>query len=230
MWRSTHLRKCADGPILAHSEPRPRSTPTHDRHAQFGQFKQFQAEPDVPGRGGSGDGKVQDDGSFELKGLFGPRVFRVLGAPNWRLKEVRIGGRDSTDQPVDFKDTEELTGIQIVLTNRLNLVTGTVQDERGVPTKDAIVIVFAENAARWRYPSRFVALGRPSPESGQFRVSALPAGTYLAVAVPLSPTLDHQDAETLERLRRHGTRVVLDEGGTQNLTLKITKEPVGGDR
>ncbi len=78
-------------------------------------------------------------------------------------------------------------------------MTGTVKDAAGQAAKSGVVIVFADDAARWRYPSRFVKIGLVQP-NGTVQIPALPAGDYLIVGIDSMP--QNWDApESLERLR-----------------------------
>ena len=47
--------------------------------------------------------RIRADGSFDIAGLNGPRVFR-LGeeTSDWTLKAVRLNGREVTDAPLPF--------------------------------------------------------------------------------------------------------------------------------
>jgi len=168
---------------------------------------------------------AQPDGSFDLTGLFGQFLVRAYApSPAWRLKSVRLDGRDITDVPLDFRGTMEVKDVEVVLTNRLCTLTAAVQDDRGAPVSDAIVIVFADDAERWGYPSRFVAVARQPGGTDPYKITTLPPGRYLAAAIPFDPQGDPMDPALLERLRPDAERVTLTEGETVTLTLK--KKPL----
>jgi hypothetical protein len=60
-------------------------------------------DSDGPALGGGG-ASPKEDGSFELKGLSGPRLIRVANAPpGWTLKSVKLNGTDITDVGTEFK-------------------------------------------------------------------------------------------------------------------------------
>jgi hypothetical protein len=84
------------------------------------------------------------------------------------------------------------------------------------------VLVFAEDAARWKYPSRFLATARPD-QQGRFRTANLPPGRYLAVALEYLEEGQSEDPDYLEALRPLATRFTLGEGETKTLELKVTK-------
>src|SRR5207247_913408 len=96
-------------------------------------------------------GQVRDDWTFEMQGLSGPRLFR-LGLPKgWALKAVRANDIDITDTPAPLGTKDQsLTDLEIVVTNRVTDVTGTVTDARGQPVADYTAIVFSVDAQRWR--------------------------------------------------------------------------------
>jgi protocatechuate 3,4-dioxygenase beta subunit len=179
-------------------------------------------EPDSPGpMVGNTSGVAQPDGSFDLAGLFGQFLVRAYGPSGaWRLKTVRVDGRDVTDVPLDLRGNVEVKDVELVLTNRLSTLTVTVQDERGAPVSDAMVIVFADDAERWRYPSRFVAVARPTGSTDPSKITTLPPGRYLAAAIAFDPQGDSMDPALLERLRPDAEPVTLTDGETVTLTLK----------
>ena len=99
--------------------------------------------------------RVDDDWSFEIPGLWGERLVRTSGLPEgWALKTVRLGGRDVTDEPVDFARVDPSLELEVVVTNQVGEVTGVVSDDGGAVV-DYTVVVFSDDPARWRYPSRF---------------------------------------------------------------------------
>ena len=52
---------------------------------------------------GRGIGHVNDDWSFEIRGMAGPQLVRLAGLPQgWRLRTVALAGRDITDTPIVF--------------------------------------------------------------------------------------------------------------------------------
>ena len=179
-------------------------------------------EPDSPGpMMGNTNAMVQPDGSFDLSGLFGQFLVRGYGPSNtWRLKTVRLDGRDVTDVPLDLRGNMEVKDVEVVLTNRVSTLTVAVQDDRGAPVSDAMVIVFADDAERWRYPSRFVTVARPTAAADPYKITTLPPGRYLAAAIPFDPQADPLDPALLERLRPDAERVTLTDGETVTLTLK----------
>ena len=163
---------------------------------------------------------VRDDGSFELRGLAGSELLRPVGLPQgWTLKAVEYNGADITDAPIEFKSTEEASGVRVILSNLTTQVSGSVSDERGQPVKDYTAIIFAADSAKWTFASRFIATGRPD-QDGRYVVKDLPAGTYLAIAVDYVQQGEWTDPAFLDRVKSRATEFKLAAGEQKSLDLK----------
>jgi hypothetical protein len=169
-----------------------------------------------------GAGSVKEAGTFALDGLIGTRLLRAGNLPKgWSLKRVTFNGQDVTDQGIDFKPGEDVSGIEIELTNRSTTINGTVTDDRGQPQKDYTVVIFSEDESKWTLPmNRWMTSARPDQE-GRFRFNALPPGTYYAAAMEYVPTGEWQDPAWLSRAAKRATRVTLEEGAAKSLDLKL---------
>ena len=184
------------------------------------------ADPDGAPVPGIGNATVKDNGTFEIAGLVGVRVLRPLALPKgWQMKSVQVNGADVTDTGIEFKPGEDVTGIEIELTQKTTAIAGSVTDARGQSLKDYTVVVFAEDQQKWTLPmNRWTASARPD-QDGQFKFTNLPAGTYYAIAVDYVAAGEWNDPEWLDHARARATRFTLDEGASKSLELKLV-----GDR
>jgi hypothetical protein len=164
--------------------------------------------------------KVNRDGTFQIANLFGTRVLRVSKAPRgWSVKAMTVNGRSIADVPVDFDGGRELTGVQIVLTNRAAQLAGSVIDSDRKAVRDYSVVVFPSDPFGLQYPSRVVQWVRPD-HTGRFTVDGLRAGSYLAVALDEVDDSEWTNADYLERLRPHATSVTLADGERKTISLE----------
>jgi hypothetical protein len=171
-----------------------------------------------------GSGRVNNDGTFELRGLAGPQLIRAGGVPTgWTVKSVSLEGADITDAPFDFKPGSNLTEIVVTLTDRVTEIAGAVSDSRGQPVADYVLVVFPEDAKLWGAPSRYVATSRPN-QNGTFSIKGLPPARYLAAAVPSLENGMQNDVAVLGRLRSRAESFSLAEGQTLTLNLEMTPQ------
>ena len=175
----------------------------------------------LAGRASQSD--VAANGSFALSSLAGAVTFRVEGLPQeWAVKSIDVGGTDVTDGAVEFKGTEQVTGARITLTDKITELNGSATSG-GSAAKDYSVIVFADDAARWVFPTRYVRSVRGN-QQGNFSVRGLPPGTsYLAVAVSHLEEGEAQDPEFLRQLRDRASSVSLREGETKTVELRLVE-------
>jgi hypothetical protein len=170
---------------------------------------------------------VQDDLTFEMKLAPGRVALRAnvpaaQGATSsgWQVKAVRVNGTDVTDEGIDV-GAQGVRGVEIVLTNRSQQISGTVADGRGGAVKDYVVVVFALEAARRIAPfNRYFALGRPG-DDGRFTIGSLPEGRYFGIALDRTGSLQLQDPDVLESLSRQATPFSLGAGDTSTLDLRL---------
>jgi hypothetical protein len=180
------------------------------------------AEPDqaAPG-GGGGNARVNADWSFELNGLFDPRLFRAMAPQGWSLKSVTLNGQDITDTPIEMPPGQTIAGVQIALSNQSTDVSGRVTDARGAAVTDVSIVVFPADQSRWTYLSRFVRAARPDQE-GRYQIQGLPGyDRYLAVAVQGLEDGQAGDPEFLATIRDLGTSFSLNDGETRALDLRF---------
>ena len=170
-----------------------------------------------------GSASLTADSTFELKGMMGPRLFRVNGLPpGWVLKSVTVNGTDVTDEGLDIKATEPVTGMEIVVTQKSTDVNGAVTGADSKPASDYTLVIFSEDEDKWKAPmTRHVTGVRPNQE-GRFQVKNMPPGNYYAIAVDYIAQGDWNDPEVLERLKARATRFRLDEGAVKTLDLRLT--------
>ena len=170
-----------------------------------------------------GSASITPEGTFEIKGMLGPRLFRVNGLPQgWILKSVTHNGTDVTDSGVDVKANEPVSGIEITVTNKLTEITGAVMGSDSKPSTDYTLVVFSQDADKWRVPmTRHISGTRPN-QDGRFLVKNMPAGDYYAVALEYIASGDWNDPEVLERLKSKATKFRLDEGAVKTLDLKLS--------
>lgn len=196
------------------------------RPQSFGMFRvvaQPAGEQDGPqlfGPGGSA--VVKDDGTFSITGVLGQRTIRLAGLPpGYALKAVEHHGVDVTDTGIEFRSGEPVDGIDVVLTTRVTEVSGGVTAPGGSPAADYTVVVFPQDAQKWRSaPNRWIFGVRPG-QDGRFRVSALPPGSYYAVAMDYIAQGDWFDPDLLERLRNGAEAFTLGDGETKGLALTL---------
>ncbi len=170
-------------------------------------------------------GQVRDDWTFEMQGLSGPRLFR-LGVPKgWALKAVRASDIDVTDTPMPLGTKDQsVNDLEIVVTNRVTDVTGSVTDARGQPVDDYTAIVFSVDAQRWHRFSRYIAFAR-APQDGTFHVRGLAPGEYYVAAVDRMHGTEGlgewQDPAFLKSIAPKGAKVTLSEGQTLSVGVKL---------
>ncbi len=85
---------------------------------------------------------VKPDWTFEMKGLSGRRVFRASNLPSgWMLKSILVDGTDVIDSGLEVKPGQEVSNMEIVLTNQITEVAGAVQNAKGTAETDFAVLI-----------------------------------------------------------------------------------------
>jgi hypothetical protein len=165
---------------------------------------------------------VNADGTFEVKGIFGPVVLTIgTLTGDWTLKAIEHDGRNLADDPIDVRHGETLDGVRIVLTNRPTQLRGALLDDKKQPA-DGTVIVFPEDSSRWREGSRTIRAARPD-QKGEFSIKGLPAGTYFIAAVDYAQDGEWYDPEFLSELQRRARRLSLAEAESTRVALTVQK-------
>jgi hypothetical protein len=170
-----------------------------------------------------GNANVQDGGAFEIDGLVGGHIFRPGNLPKgWMLKSVQLNGEDVTDRGIEFKAGEDVSGIELNVTNQIQTVTGTVASDSNETVKDYTVVIFPEDQQSWPLiQNRWLASARPD-QDGRYRVTSLPPGHYYAIAVDYVAQGEWQDPEWLARAVKKATAFTLDAGANKTLDLKLS--------
>jgi len=170
---------------------------------------------------GAQGGRVEDDGSFQLRGLGGGYLFRVNNVPSgWMLESVSLNGRDITDTPYEFSGGSTVDGLKIELTDKVTQIDGSAVGSRGEPVGGYTAVVFAQDSELWGSRSRHVRAARPDQE-GRFEIVGLPPGRYFAVAVEYLQQGSESDPYLLEELSSNASSFTLDAGETYQLELKF---------
>jgi hypothetical protein len=165
--------------------------------------------------------RAGSDGAFELKDLLGVRELRVRSAPpGWLTKAISYNGRNLLDTTIEFKGGEELSGIQVVLTDRRAELSGTVVDTQQTPVARYSVVVFPEEERLLHDPRRLARLARPN-QDGQFRIDDLLPGSYLVAAVSDVDASQWLNADYLARFRPVAVRIAVAESERKTVVLPL---------
>jgi hypothetical protein len=175
-----------------------------------------------PIAGGPPKLEVRDDWTFQVDNMSGIRLVQAsIASPAWTVRHITWRGEDVTDKPVDFR-TSDVDDLEIVITTNISVLTGTVKDGNGEIVDDCSIAIFAIDPTRWTYPTRYVTFARPN-QAGAFRVTGLPAESYVVVAMRSVRSDQLGDPEFLEQIRPLGTIVRILDGQTQSVDLRLSE-------
>ena len=168
---------------------------------------------------------IHADWSFDIRGVNGPRRFQLVRAPaDWTLEDVRVNGVSVLDRPLPFGRREQsLQDVEIVVSDRVSELTGTITAGRDTSVPGASVVAFSIDRDRWYMASRFMRRA-VAGERGVFSLKGLPFGSYYVVALDRVPDEGGeawQDPDFLAGLIRRANTVTVHEGQSQALDLRI---------
>jgi hypothetical protein len=163
---------------------------------------------------------VDERGGFRFTGLAGRHRLQVEGLPEgWMVKSVMVNNGDVADTLFEMSGTETIDA-QIVLTNRIPVVTGRVTSD-GRPAPGATVIVFPEDPTRWTSLSRYVRTTRGDGQ-GRFTVNGLPGDArYLALALDYVDESEARDPDFFEQMKTLATPFALRDGERREVALGL---------
>jgi hypothetical protein len=165
---------------------------------------------------------IKDDWTFFAPGMPGPARLVVTLPDGWFVKAIVHDGRDITDVPIDLKSGESLSGVQVILTDRVTNLSGELVDDNGAPVADGTIVLFAADSTKWFDGSRFVRAVRPD-QKGRYQINGLPRGEYLAVAAVYVEQGIWNDPEYLASLRERAQKLTLGDGESRTIFLKLVK-------
>lgn len=173
-----------------------------------------------------GRARTESTGTFATSGVPpGKYLVSVQGGfQNWTFQSAMVNGRDASIYPVDI-ESNDLSGVMINFTDRPSDVSGQVSADSGTP-EALSVLVFPADQTSWTGPGagsprRF--LSARADKDGKYRVPNVPAGEYLAVAVPDKQIADWQRPKFLESLMPSATRFRVQDGDKVVQNLKVAR-------
>jgi Carboxypeptidase regulatory-like domain len=169
--------------------------------------------------------RADADGVFELTELAGPCLLhvRISGADGWIPKAIMHNGRNLIDSPINLKSGEELAGVEVVVTNRLAQLKGTVTDGANGLVTDYSALLFPEDRTLTSNPRRLTRWIRPTA-AGDFSVDDILPGAYLIAALDDIDDAQWLNDDYLERFRPRATRIELGASETKTIVLQRIDE------
>jgi len=176
-------------------------------------------------------GGVDPDGRFQTAGLPpGRYAISLFGDPRsspdflgWSVVSVRLDGRDITGKPIEL-GTTDVTGVELVLSNRHMQLSGVVRGTDGRPAPWGRAILFPRDPALWgdyvASPSNQRIRQIVADRVGAFDGAWVPAGDYLLAAVATVPRFWMAPA-FLQTLVPVATPVRVELGGKQIVDLRL---------
>jgi len=166
-------------------------------------------------------GVVGPDDTFRISGLLGTVIFDVEGVPpEWMIESVVVGGVNVATAGVDAGTLGGGAPIEVVLTDRVTDVSGTVRNNLREPVVDYVVVVLPEDPVEPAIASRYTRTARPD-QDGAFHVRALPPGRYAAVAVAALSEGAEWDPVFQATARQAARRFTLRAGERLGLDLEL---------
>ena len=178
-----------------------------------------------PSRGMDDSGIIDESGRFQLRGVSGRALFRAIqgaapGGGTWAIKSVMLNGTDLTDTPLDIAKSGDISGVEIVISDKQTTFSGTVRNARGELTKDYTVAILPDRLREGVLPMRFIRVVRPD-QQGRFETRGLPPGDYLVAAVETLDQGEQWDPAFRKKVEPTAKRFRLVEGQTASLDLQL---------
>lgn len=173
------------------------------------------------GRGGGPGQAAVPDNSFRFDGLRGGAYFLRNRGKDWIIKSISWNGEDYTHRPFDSSATSSFTGVKVTMTNRVSSISGTVKET------GAAVILFPANRDHWSnfgFNPPLIRSVYTAPD-GSYRIDGLPGGDYLVVAVPANNRMAWLEPGFFGRAASLASRVTLDWGETESVSLSVVTVP-----
>jgi hypothetical protein len=175
---------------------------------------------------GARPAQANDRGEFSLTDVFAGHYLIAGTAPQgWTMKTVYADGREVTDRPIEIRGTS-VSGLNVIFTDRVTSLSGTVRDGAAAAPAGLTVIAFASDEAHWHGQSRFIRTAR-TDQAGSYRIAGLPPAEYLVVAVDDVEQGEWFDPAFLGALTGSAVKIRLDEGdrSTQDLKMSASGSP-----
>jgi Carboxypeptidase regulatory-like domain len=172
---------------------------------------------------------INDDFTFEAKAAPGETILRAFAktpGSQWAIKSVTHDGREIAEDGLSLASGAAVKGIDVVLTNRLQAISGAVTNDRGEVVTNVTVFLFPQDPDRW-FPGPMAlastVVARPD-QNGRYSIQTrLKPGDYYAVAVEyLDQNRRGGDRRYLEELSRQAVRFSLREEETKALDLRMS--------
>ena len=160
---------------------------------------------------------------FEIPGIqAGEYYLRVQAGGGWQVKSTLWRGRDYTLVPFDTAAADDLSGVEVTVTNALPILSGAVRASDGTTPESGLVVLFPADSALWQntglWSPRLVATTMLN--NGTYRFAEAPAGEYLVAAIDRARLRTWRDPDFLRSIERQASRVSLGWG--QTVTRDVT--------
>jgi hypothetical protein len=167
--------------------------------------------------------RVDKDGHFSLTGVpVGSHLIRSNGnLRGWALRSVNIAGRDVTDAPVVLRSGETVGNVEIVFTDRLSEINGTITNEQGTPVPEYTVLAFSTDRSLWRPQARQIMTARPD-QTGKYRIRGLPPGEYYVTTVDPAEQGEWFEPAYLDERRAGAPHLILSESDVKTQDFRVT--------
>jgi hypothetical protein len=150
-----------------------------------------------------------------------PRAIVGTGSgSSWMVKAVNVNGVDVSDTGIALRPGENVSGVEIELTDQPPKVSGTVTADNAQASGYS-VIVFPQDRDRWTLSGPAVFQSTRTDASGSFAMTGLRPGRYCAVAVLDVDDAGWTDPEFLERAAQRATLFTLAYGEDKVLGLRV---------
>jgi hypothetical protein len=167
--------------------------------------------------------RVDKDGRFSLTGVaVGSHLIRANGnLRGWTLRSVTVAGRDVTDMPVLVRSGETVGNVELLFSDKINEITGTITNEQGTPVPDYTVLAFSTDRSFWRPQARQIMTARPD-QTGTYHIRGLPPGEYYVTTVDPAEQGEWFEPAYLDEQRTGAARLILSEGDVKTQDFKVS--------
>jgi hypothetical protein len=118
-----------------------------------------------------------------------------------------------------------VAGLEVVLTDRVSVLSGSVRNERNQSVVSKTIVVFSTERDQWYWSSRFLRLTTSDADS-RSAVQGLPFGSYYVAVVSELPN-EGEDAwqapDYLDALSRTATTATVRDGELTTLDVRVAR-------